>query len=174
MLKKCLGLTLVLFMPVLLLFAADEQQGGSETFTITTYYPSPYGSYNQLEVYRSVTYKPVNKDTITDPRQGEMVYNSGDDSIYVYNGSKWVTQGGGGATYTAYGTTECATGWTRAYSGVAMTVVSWSNGGTTGVGGIVCKGGPSLSYWWSNGGITWATNQIKNSLDEISCAVCVK
>jgi len=108
-----------------------QQQSNEETFTITTYYPSPYGSYNQLEVHRSVTYKPLNKDTITDPRQGEMVYNSGDDSIYVYNGSKWVAQGAQGGYFLQCGS-NCPSGTTRVGSAV--------NG--TGIAGIVA----SLGY----------------------------
>jgi hypothetical protein len=141
MLKKGLGLVL-LFLLCLPLFAEEE-------FTITTYYPSPYGSYNQLEVYRSVTYKPLNKDTITDPRQGEMVYNSSDDSIYVYNGSSWVAQGGGGAVislkcqwsmwnsqYGSWGSNSC----------IPPTCPSnWSDVGTGCVfsGGFTFTGAPS-------------------------------
>lgn len=87
MLKIRLQLCLFLVLFSLPLFAEEE------SFTITTYYPSPYGSYNELQVYRSVTYKPVNKDTLTNPKEGEMVYNASDDSIYVYNGSSWVAQG---------------------------------------------------------------------------------
>ncbi|MDI6758706.1 MAG: hypothetical protein QMD94_03425 [Candidatus Omnitrophota bacterium] len=62
----------------------------------TFYYPSPYGSHNQLEVYRSVTYKPVNKDTLVNPREGELVYNGNDRSLYLYNSTYWIKQGGAG------------------------------------------------------------------------------
>lgn len=86
-------LTLLLFFIFALLITVFAEE---ESFTITTYYPSPYGSYNQLSVHRSVTYLPVDKDNLSDPQEGEMVYNSSDDSMYVYNGSKWVAQGGGG------------------------------------------------------------------------------
>ena len=70
-----------------------------ESITITTYYPSPYGSYNQLEVHRSVTYKPlpdsdVVNDRLSDPQIGELVYTDA-DKFYHYNGS-WVAQAGGG------------------------------------------------------------------------------
>jgi hypothetical protein len=92
--KKIVWLALILALSSVLPVFAEE-----ETFTITTYYPSPYGSYNQLEVYRSVTYKPVDKDTITDPREGEMIYDSTKDRLYLYNGSKWVAQGAGTDIY---------------------------------------------------------------------------
>jgi hypothetical protein len=54
--KQGLGLAVLLALTLRItdLFAEEE-------FVITTYYPSPYGSYNELEVYRSVTYKPINK-----------------------------------------------------------------------------------------------------------------
>jgi hypothetical protein len=67
----------------------------TESITLTTYYPSPYGSYNQLDVQRSVTFNPLDKDTLAAPQQGELVYNSPDDAFYYYNGSDWVKQGGG-------------------------------------------------------------------------------
>lgn len=95
-----------------------------ESITITTYYPSPYGSYNQVEVQRGVTYKPIDKDTITDPQEGELVYDSGDDELYLYNGSSWVAQGGsGGGVVTLVGgvntAPDCptASGWTEAMYG---------------------------------------------------------
>ncbi len=141
-----LALTLALTLP---LFAEDE------TFTITTYYPSPYGSYNELEVYRSVTYKPVNKDTLTNPKVGEMVYNASDSTVYVHNGSTWVAQGGGSGTYTAYGTTDCAQGWTKAYQGVAMvptqggSIVCKSGSAFTGTS-ITVSGTPTAMLWWTN------------------------
>jgi hypothetical protein len=85
-----------------------------ESVTITTYYPSPYGSYNQLEVYRSVRYKPFNNMTeinnLTDPQAGELVYNGSDNKFYYYDGSAWVPQAGGGGP----GSWTC-----RAVSGVA-------------------------------------------------------
>lgn len=92
MLRKVLIL-LFGFMLVLVYPTSFAQQ--QETLTVTTYYPSPYGSYKQLEVSRSVTYDPVDKDTLTNPKEGELVYNSSDDAFYYYNGSDWVKQGGG-------------------------------------------------------------------------------
>ncbi len=95
-----------------------------ESFTITTYYLSPYGSYNELEVYRSVTYKPVDKDMLSSPKEGELVYNASDDKFYYYNGSSsWVPQGSAPGESVMYlrkradvpaGPAGCPSGWSEA------------------------------------------------------------
>ncbi len=116
-----LFLTLLIFvvLPVLL-FAADE------SITITTYYPSPYGSYNELgtnklavgdsdgsgtidagdqppangQIYasRSVIYKPQSSLPSSGAREGEVVYSNSDNQLYVYKGSSlgWQAVGVGG------------------------------------------------------------------------------
>ena len=86
-----------------------------ESITIATYYPSPYGSYNNLQtnklavgdtnesgsleagdqpptngqIYtaRSVIYKPQGSLPASNAREGELVYNNSDGSLYLYNGS---------------------------------------------------------------------------------------
>jgi len=102
--------TLVLF-GFLICLAADQQQG-EETFTITTYYPSPYGSYNQLEVYRSLKYHPVNKDELQNPQEGETIFNAPDETFYYYNGQKWLPQGGQAGYFLQCGN-SCPEGTTR-------------------------------------------------------------
>lgn len=98
--------SLIIFLFIFPLFAEEE------SFTITTYYPSPYGSYNQLEVYRSVTYKPVDKETLSDPREGELVYDINKESLYFYNGSKWMITGIPSGMIAMFDT-SCPEGWTR-------------------------------------------------------------
>ncbi|MFA5145062.1 MAG: hypothetical protein WC723_03540 [Candidatus Omnitrophota bacterium] len=104
------------FLVVFILGLFNLCLAAEESITITTYYPSPYGSYNQVEVHRSVTYKPVDKNTLDDPKEGELVYNSSDDSLYLYNGSTWVKQGGGSTCVVTYnsvvGSCSCPSGWT--------------------------------------------------------------
>ena len=101
-----------------------------ESITITTYYPSPYGVYNELQTNkfavgdtsgdgqlsaadqppangqlytaRSVIYKPQSGTPAFDAREGELVYNNTDDSLYLYNSFSWVKQGGGGGCYVSY------------------------------------------------------------------------
>jgi len=106
-----------------------------ETLTITTYYPSPYGSYNELQTNklavgdtngdgqlssadqppangqlytaRSVIYKPQSSLPAFDTMEGEVVYQSSDKKFYYYDGSAWVAQAGGGTTVL---TLSCAWG----------------------------------------------------------------
>ncbi len=59
----------------------------AEDITITTYYPSPYGSYNELQLYPHST--PV--ATCNSSNRGTMYYDSDDDHVYVCNGSSWTT-----------------------------------------------------------------------------------
>ena len=126
---------LLLFSPLvfpLFLFADD--------ITVTTYYPSPYGSYNELQTNklavgdtnnsggleagdqppadgqlytaRSVIYKPQSSLPASNAMQGEVVYNSSDNLLYLYNGSAWVKQSGGGGCYVSY-SGSCLAGFTN-------------------------------------------------------------
>ena len=92
----------------------------AEEITITTYYPSPYGVYNQLQTNRlAVGYTDAadqpNRDgdirlkaqpgdpTTTWPAgtTGQFSYSSTQDSLYHYNGSAWVASSGG-TSYVDY------------------------------------------------------------------------
>jgi len=57
--RKNILFLLLFFICALLTFAFSEE----ETFTITTYYPSPYGSYNELTTY-SNTYLAINSGNV--------------------------------------------------------------------------------------------------------------
>jgi len=62
-----------------------------ETLTITTYYPSPYGSYNELQLYpHSDPVTPCNANT-----RGTMFYDADDGLIKICEGSSgnWVAMG---------------------------------------------------------------------------------
>jgi len=111
-----------------------------ETITITTYYPSPYGVYNefqsnkmavgdtnedgqltaadqppadgQLYTARSVIYKPQSSLPAFDTREGELVYSETDKKFYYYDGSSWVAQAGGGGCYVSY-SGGCLNGFTN-------------------------------------------------------------
>jgi len=120
-LSLSLSLSLVfasLLIPNSFLFAED--------ITITTYYPSPYGEYNELGTNRlSVgdTNNDGNLDAADQPNRdgdirikpqagdptgwpagttGQFSYSNMNDSLYHYNGSAWVASGGGGASYVDY------------------------------------------------------------------------
>ena len=82
-----------------------------ETITITTYYPAPFGVYEDLfterlgvgigtdepnaaiEVNDSILYRPRtgNPATWAGGEAGELAYSSANDGFYYYNGSSWVS-----------------------------------------------------------------------------------
>ncbi len=175
-----------------------------EEFTITTYYPSPYGSYNELSTNKfavgdtngdgnltsadqpnkvgNIRLKPqANLPQNWDAgKEGEIAYSSTEDTLYVNNGSSWVAQGGGGGTYTAYGTTECASGWTKAYSGY----ITFGYLSGTGAAGVFCHAqqfaeqawaGLIVVAAWAQGGRTDGSTTWRNeTTSPQQCAVCVK
>jgi len=130
MYKKVILGSLVLFLAVGLVFGFGvlssfaQEEEKEETITITTYYPSPYGVYNELQANRiavgdtnddgqltaedqppadgqlytarSVIYKPQSSLPAFDVREGELVYSETDKEFYYYDGSKWVKQAGAG------------------------------------------------------------------------------
>jgi hypothetical protein len=91
MLKKVyLGLIAGMIFFVSFVFAED--------LTITTYYPSPYGSYNQLstnylEYGTALTSPPVLGASCT--KEGQTAYNSTIKKVYLCDGSKWNVLSGG-------------------------------------------------------------------------------
>lgn len=89
----------------------------TESLTITTYYPSPYGSYNELSTnifnLGPQSSRPGNQE-------GRLYYDSNTHSIFYYNGTQWVEIGGGEltlATLTKSGdhTLPNTTDWKRVY-----------------------------------------------------------
>lgn len=71
-------------------FAQSDQ---SESLTITTYYPSPYGVYKTLRLNPSP--KPLSGSSATQP--GTMYFNKTENLTYVFNGSDWELMGAGGS-----------------------------------------------------------------------------
>jgi hypothetical protein len=68
-------------------------QFGNETITITTYYPSPYGVYRNLELF------PSPEPTGPTVKRGVMFFNETSNEVMVHNGSQFVRMGGrGGGT----------------------------------------------------------------------------
>ncbi|MDD5129324.1 MAG: hypothetical protein PHO40_06730 [Candidatus Omnitrophica bacterium] len=113
--------------------------GAEESITITAYYPSPYGSYNELTTNKlavgdtngngtldaadqpnrngDIRLKAQTGDPATWPAgtTGQLAYSSTQDSLYHYNGSSWVASGGGSTCYVDYssavGSCSCPIGW---------------------------------------------------------------
>ena len=81
-----------------------------ESITITTYYPSPYGSYNELKTNKMAVGNTNAPDTsgvmrfevrandpsgANDTQDGAMYYNSGNHEFRYYDSSTWKALGGG-------------------------------------------------------------------------------
>lgn len=76
--KNSLLISFISFCFAAVIFAEDT--------TITTYYPSPYGSYNELQLYPH----PAPVTTCDAGHKGTMYYDSDDNKIKVCNGANWV------------------------------------------------------------------------------------
>ncbi len=74
-------------------YVAFAQSNYTESLTITTYYPAPYGVYRQMEIHRGIVFKGIDKDSLTDAKKGELIFNQTDEKLYIYNGTKWKSVG---------------------------------------------------------------------------------
>lgn len=63
----------------------------AEDLTITTYYPSPYGSYNQLST-NSLLLNPQSSIPIN-PGEGTTYYDSMNHFVKYWNGTEWIQLG---------------------------------------------------------------------------------
>jgi len=191
------------------LFILASNTLAEEEITITTYYPSPYGQYNQLATNGlavgdangngsldvgdqpnrdgDIRIKAQTGDPSTWPAgtSGQISYSSFDNSLHFYDGSDWLVLGGGGGggSYTAWGTTVCAAGWTAAYTGYVTTHFvytasayddptndygwAWGAGG----GSTFCSAASLAAGGTSSIFMQSSTNANSGRL---SCAVCVK
>ncbi len=85
-----------------------------ESLTITTYYPSPYGVYNELRLYPHNCSSPNNCNA---SQQGLMCYdNTTTPGIpKVCEGGNWVSIGGGvsSGAVMSFKLTSCPSGWSE-------------------------------------------------------------
>ena len=91
--KLTLAICALILSPALL-FASDE------ALTITTYYPSPMGSYhelstNYLDYGTTLASPPVAGNNCS--KEGQTAYNNTAKKVYLCDGSKWKDFGVGGA-----------------------------------------------------------------------------
>jgi len=107
--------TLILSALMFFVLSAYAQQ---EQITITTYYPSPAGSYNELST-NIFTLNP--QSSRPEAEEGKVYYDNGTKSIFYYNGTEWIELGGSelflgklekSGDYNLLNTTE----WRRVYS----------------------------------------------------------
>jgi len=153
MYKISIFVSMILFLGVSFCLAQTE-----EKLTITTYYPSPYGVYNELQANRiavgdtnddgqltaldlpnrdgDIRLKPQPGDPATwpDGKKGQFAYSQVDDALYHYNGSKWMKQAGiSGYTIIIGGSVVanswCGATWGTAKCGHTGGVIDWNKTG---------------------------------------------
>jgi len=76
----------------LALFALPVYSQQQEQITITTYYPSPTGSYNELST-NIFTLSPQRNRPAGE--EGRIYYDNSTKTIFYYNGTEWIELGGG-------------------------------------------------------------------------------
>jgi len=101
---KYLKIACIVFISIFILSAVSFCE---ESFTITTYYPSPYGVYKELRLYPNTSPSACDANN-----KGAMYYNDSDNQTYVCNGSDWKI-GGIPSGMIAMFDTSCPSGWTR-------------------------------------------------------------
>jgi hypothetical protein len=88
---------LVFIFNLFLSIACFAQSNYTESLTITTYYPAPYGVYRNLRLYPSD--QPA--DDAAGVAPGVMYFNQTDNQLYIYKNdtTKWQPVGGGAGNY---------------------------------------------------------------------------
>jgi hypothetical protein len=84
----------IIFFLALISMPCLAQNNKTESLSIATYYPAPYG------VYKNPRLVPLDQepDCSSDPEncRGEIFFNNSDKQLYVFNGTKWKPIGSGG------------------------------------------------------------------------------
>jgi hypothetical protein len=83
---------LALILTIFLTLPAFSQERAEEALIVTTYYPSPYGIYNELRLFP----QPAKDDSLcTAENEGLMYYNQDEDRVEICRGGVWESLGGG-------------------------------------------------------------------------------
>jgi len=130
--KKLLLLSLSLSLSFLLL-SLPAFLFAEESITITTYYPSPYGVYNELQLF---PHNPA-VTACDDAHKGTLFYKSTDDQVYVCKGTTlgWKPVSAGAPSgFCVFSDTQtsCPTGWTRRTQFDGRTIRGFATPGGTG------------------------------------------
>ncbi len=100
-------------------FIIFMNSSSAEDLTITTYYPSPYGSYNEIDTNRLVL-NPLT-DTPLSPKTGTIYLKDSDKKLYIYDGTEWrdllsvdtfLGELNKSGSYTILGSWHAVSGWT--------------------------------------------------------------
>jgi len=101
----------VWFLALALFCLAVTAVAQEESITITTYFPSPFGSYMELNTHyldlENNTYQEQVPTDMPDAVEGRMIYDRVDKVVKYYNGNRWIPVGGGGA----FGSPDFDSGW---------------------------------------------------------------
>lgn len=113
---------IAMLLPLLIIALVSIVLAADESITLTTFYPSPFGSYDKLQTNRLAVGDTNNDGQMSeldqpnrngdirltpqsgDPanwvrgEEGQVAYSSTNDNLYHSNGSSWVAQAGGGTT----------------------------------------------------------------------------
>ncbi|MCX5707442.1 MAG: H-type lectin domain-containing protein [Candidatus Omnitrophica bacterium] len=79
-----------LFIFIILTCFCSAQNNRTESLTITTYYPAPYGVYKNLRLVPIPT--PIEP---ADQQGGTLFFNESDKKLYFHNGTTWQKFGSG-------------------------------------------------------------------------------
>lgn len=159
---------------ILFFFIFHSLSFSEESITITTYYPSPYGVYNELQLY---PHDPA-VTACNDAREGTMFYNSTDRQVYVCKGaaSGWQTLGGGGGNLLMVNGATCPGG----YSSISHYYASTTCTGTGFCSGMFTLSSCATGAGWSTGNpITYVDvdnfgrGMIRTVYNVPSCTYCV-
>jgi hypothetical protein len=136
-------------------FAQPINQTDWNTFTITTYYPAPYGVYRNMRLYPSD--QPTNG-----AEPGVMYYNKTENVIKFLSNTTWVNMtGGGGGGWTQNGNNLYTTNTgnnvgigTTPSPGAKLEVAGQIKitGGSPGEKKVLTSGADGLASWAAGGG----------------------
>jgi len=84
----------ILTLLTILIFPSTQAEEEKETLTIITYFPIPYGVYNEVRVYEGIVFRPQDDISSISPKKGKLVYGKLDvfateKKFYYWDGSEW-------------------------------------------------------------------------------------
>lgn len=128
---------ITLFHLSLITFSSAALPDATETIIIETYYPAPYGVYDELSTNTIILNPQADKGTPC-TKEGAMYYNEGDNKVYVCKGDidGWKEIGGGGGGVIPDGTvmffnlSSCPDGWGTLADARGRYIVGLPLGGT--------------------------------------------
>jgi len=87
-------LFILTLLTILIFPSTQAEEKKKETLTIITYFPIPYGVYNEVRVYEGIVFRPQDDISSISPKKGKLVYGKLDvfvteKKFYYWDGSEW-------------------------------------------------------------------------------------